>query len=121
MTARLEQDTALFLATREVLGASFLTHLDTIPLHMKASVLRYVMYGERQGGFLSALFSNDFVETFRRADDTNLRAMRTWAEFLYNAMPASPYRSYGSTKLYEDWITRGGVLGREREKQKEDQ
>jgi hypothetical protein len=104
----------VFLEAREVLGDIFMEDLARIPEHMKYSVLRYVLRGERQGHFLAALFSNDFVDIFRRADETNIRFMKIWAEFLHNAMPILPVRSYGSQKYYEAWIEQGGVLGREK-------
>ena len=82
---------------------------DSVPIHMRAAIQRYLEDGERCGGFLTALLSNDLTEAFARADDINLAAMHAWVRFLWNEAPID---SYGSPENFERWIERGG-LGQE--------
>ena len=61
---------------------------------MFESVYDYVTEGQRFGGFLTALFSNDLVEAFGRADDFNAASMHDWAKLLYNDVPRECWGSY---------------------------
>lgn len=73
-----------------------------VPDYMWGGVERYFVNRIRPGHFLTALFSNDLMEAFGRADDTNTANMRQWCQFLYNY---APRRSYGSPKNVHDWLT----------------
>jgi hypothetical protein len=57
------------------------------------AVERYFVIRIPPGGFLTALLSNDLMESFARADDENADNMRQWAMFLYNYAPQGSFRS----------------------------
>lgn len=86
--------------------------LNTLPLHMWASITDYILFGRPVGGFLMALLSNDLKETVARADDVNRDCLLTWVRFLVNDMPAD---SQGSPESVAEWMGRGGLIGRGRE------
>lgn len=69
------------------------------------SVERHVLYGYngQMGGFLTALFSNNLVDTFGKADSYNSAHLREWVQWLYNRVPA---RAWG--KDFQSWK---GLLG----------
>ena len=81
-----------------------------IPEHMHDGIIRWVMRGEPQGGFLMAVLANDFMEAASRADQANGESLKGWAMFLYNYTPRN---SWGSPEMVEAWAERGGVLGHE--------
>ena len=82
--------------------------LSKLPAHMVDSVIRYIDYGIPPGHFLTAVFSNQFVGAFHRADDTNIVYMKAWASFIYNDAPGN---SHGSPSHVRDWIKSGGLVG----------
>jgi hypothetical protein len=81
-----------------------------LPVHMRDSARLYIERGIPGGSFMTALFSNDLLGAFQRADDTNTAAMRSWASFLYNEAPRG---CYGSPEAVKDWIKQGGLSGSE--------
>lgn len=82
--------------------------LERIPEHMHGGVIRYIEHGIRPGHFLTALFSNDLMEAFGRADDVNTAAMRNWVLYIYNHVPVG---CHGSPERVAEWIKRGGLAG----------
>jgi hypothetical protein len=74
-----------------------------IPVPYMVEGMRYYM--ERapvmHGDFLIALLSNDLMEAFGRADDTNRAAMFEWCRWLYNEAPLG---SYGSKEAVRQWL-----------------
>ena len=72
-----------------------------IPPYMWGGVERYMVNRIPGGSFLTALFSNDLMEAFARADDENGENMRRYAQFLYNYAPRG---SYGSAANVRDWL-----------------
>ena len=97
---------------REALAAS-LTERG-IPGYMHEAVIDYIMTGRPVGNFLTALFSNDLMEAFGRADDNNQRCMLAYVKFLYNDVPMG---CRGSPEAVLAWLSVGGLRGvlRERE------
>ena len=81
-------------------------NLSNIPSHMHTPVREYVERGAPIGGFLAALFSNDFLGVYKHADDP--AAMFQWASFLYNEVPAG---CHGSPEAVEKWQKAGGLIG----------
>jgi hypothetical protein len=75
------------------------------------TVRLYIERGIPGGGFATALFENDLLGAFNKADLSNQRAMLAYAEFLYNEAPAE---SHGSPEKVSAWIKSGGLEGRER-------
>ena len=84
------------------------TGLDKIPEHMHEGVCAYILHGRRIGHFLTAVFSNNFVESVGRAGPENLAAMQGWASFLYWEMPPE---AWGSPEKVRAWQERGGLEG----------
>lgn len=82
---------------------------STLPSHMQESTRLYIEEGRISGDFLIAVFSNQLVESFGRADTVNQFAMFNWVEFLYNQAPAD---CWGSYKKIQHWAGRGGLVGR---------
>lgn len=72
-----------------------------IPPYMWGGIERYMVHRVQPGHFLMALFSNDLMEAFARADDENGANMRRYAQFLYNYAPRG---SYGSAAAVREWL-----------------
>lgn len=87
-------------------------HADwsVIPHHMRSGIRLYVMHGVPMGGFLTAIFANDFMEAAGRADGANRHALFGYAQFLYSSVPSSCKGSYAAI---EAWKARGGLFGQE--------
>lgn len=85
---------------------------------MHGGVLRYIEHGIRPGHFLTALFSNDLMESFGRADEANTAAMREWVGYIYNCAPVG---CHGSPTRVAEWIARGGLAGHPAEQGAEEQ
>jgi hypothetical protein len=73
-----------------------------VPAYMWDGVRRYMVERQLVGHFLTALFSNDLMEAFARADDENGANMRRWRQFLYNFTPRG---SWGSPAAVAAWAT----------------
>lgn len=81
-----------------------------IPDYMRDGIAGYVLRGEPIGDFLEAVFSNDLVRAYGRADQNNTEVMRDYAELLYNGCPMD---SWGSKEKVAAWQKAGGLAGRE--------
>ena len=73
-----------------------------IPRHMLYHVWDYVMTGHGIGDFLHALFSNELVETWGRADNNNQRAIGSWVMLVYNRVPCHCWGSRQHVKMWMD-------------------
>lgn len=82
--------------------------IANVPPHMHRAIVRYVILGEMPGDFLQAVLSNDLMESFARADDTNRLAMWHWCNFLHNFSPSECFRS--ETRMLA-WAEAGGAVG----------
>ena len=80
-----------------------------IPEHCRDGGRVYIEKGVRPGHFLEAVFSNKLVESFGRADYSNIEKMDAYARFLYNEAPSA---CWGSKERVEKWIQAGGLEGR---------
>lgn len=78
-----------------------------LPYHMQAGVRRYIERGIPTGGFLYAIFTNNFVRAFEKADDVNTAYMRTYAVMLHSA----PMGCWGSEEKVAEWQKKGGLVG----------
>lgn len=83
---------------------------NLLPAQLHGAAKRYIEYGISPGGFLTAAFSNDFVDAACRADIDNQqpRALKAIAHFILNEMPPA---SHGSRAAVNAWIARGGLRG----------
>ena len=79
---------------------------EDLPEHCRESVKKYIEKGKPVGGFLRAVFENNLVETFLKADDINKRCLISYVLFLYNDAPS---QCYGSREAYKRWVERGGL------------
>ena len=62
---------------------------EMLPEHMKEGTKLYIEQGIMGGDFMQALFENNLVKAFCRADSINQEAMSNWVDFLYNEAPRS--------------------------------
>lgn len=86
---------------------SYGINYDKVPVdYMRDSVCRYIEHGIEPGHFLMALFSNDLMEAFKRADDNNSAAMVKWVGFRYWEMPSA---SHGSPEKVRAWMAHRGL------------
>jgi hypothetical protein len=83
--------------------------LYLIPRHMCEGVTAYIETGRQVGDFLTAVFENDLVRAFGKADATNTAHMRQWAEFMYNYVLLE---CRGSPAKVKAWQERGGLGGK---------
>jgi len=76
-------------------------NFSMLPQHMRGGARRYIESGILGGGsFLEAVFENNLVEAFGRADDINIAAMRQWAQFLYGECPLPCWGSKEKVRLW---------------------
>jgi hypothetical protein len=68
---------------------------------MVPAIKRYVENRIETGAFLHALFSNDLMGTFSRADETNGSLIREWVIWMWNDMP---FHMVGSREKVEAWL-----------------
>jgi len=82
---------------------------DKIPVHMREATRGYIEEGHKYiGHFLPALFSNNLVETYGKADDINKAALSDWLDFLHWEAPAP---CWGSKEKVAKWQESGGLNG----------
>ena len=72
------------------------------------SLVRYIERGYPVGGFLTAVLTNNLVESYGRADSRNIEVLRAYVSFLYNNCPTG---CWGSREKVDAWIAKGGLLG----------
>lgn len=80
---------------------------NRIPYHMRDGIVDYIMDGRETGGFLRAVFCNQFVQSFQRADVANLKVLDRYVRLLMDV----PSPCQGSEREYEEWIKVGGLRG----------
>ena len=68
---------------------------------MVPAIKRYVENHIEPGHFLTALFSNDLMRTFARADETNGSLIREWVVWMWNDMPPN---MVGSKEYVKAWV-----------------
>lgn len=79
-----------------------------IPAKMRGGIRRYLIDYIEPGSFLKAVFANDFVSVFARADDDNRDVLFAYANFLYNKLPGrGPNSPWGSYEVVESWLLEG--------------
>jgi hypothetical protein len=93
-------------AASAAMGAPTDRDYQTIPVHCRAGLKRYIESGVRTGDFLEALLSNDLRGTFERADALNVQCIKHYLVFLYNFAPS---KCWGSPDRYKEWIAAKGL------------
>lgn len=76
---------------------------DLLPEHIRGGVRRYVEEGIIPGDFLQAVIRNDLMESFSRADETNIARMFDIVSFFYNETPNA---CWGSEEKMLSWMKR---------------
>lgn len=79
-----------------------------IPTHMHESIVLYVRHGIHPGGFLTAVLSNDLMESVGRADVHNISSLPAYGRLLWNNLPPT---SWGSPDDVKAWVKSGGAIG----------
>jgi hypothetical protein len=78
--------------------------LSKLPEHMQRPLRLWIEQGfphpRMMGAFLKALLQNNLVGTYHTADDTNLKNIPAFVNFLYNYAPTE---SWGSSESLEKW------------------
>ena len=77
--------------------------VSALPQHMQGAVKRYLNDGIMPGDLLTAALENNLVRSYGLADETNLTAMRTWAEWLWMECPG---QAWGSPERVREWAVR---------------
>jgi len=77
-----------------------------IPEYMLDGFILYILQGVPPGGFLTAVLYNDLIDSYSKADSTNIDAIPNYVRFLYNHAPAS---CFGSPEKVSDWIKHNGL------------
>lgn len=72
-----------------------------IPDRMMKALRAYTERHQPVGDFLQAVISNNLMEAFGRADDTNIELLGVYTAWLYNEAPG---RCHGSRERYRAWI-----------------
>lgn len=85
-----------------------MAQISDLPRYMQDSVWGYIQYGRPIGDFLTAVFSNDLVGAYSRADEANAAAMRDYASFLYSEAPRG---CWGSAEAVQRWQFHSGLRG----------
>ena len=83
-----------------------------VPENMHDSIIRYILFGTHPGGFFRAVLANDLMESARRADPDDLKALPAFAHFLHNY---TYIEMYGSLEKMKHWMEIGGLHGLQRE------
>jgi len=74
---------------------------EKLPEHIRGGVKRYIEDGILPGSFLIAVICNKLIDSFLRADDTNLESMIDIVDFFYNEAPSE---CHGSEEKMQLWI-----------------
>ena len=72
-----------------------------IPMHTRQSILDYVNHHIPIGSFLEAVFTNDLMHAFGRADEKNRAALFEICSYIYNH---TPHDCHGSHKIVNHWL-----------------
>ena len=71
-----------------------------IPADMTTIIVDYLVDGRPMGHFLLALFSNDLVVTYARADKANRALIPVYVDMLHNDIPDA---AWGSEAIVHSW------------------
>lgn len=73
-------------------------------LLVQAALVRHIVERRPTGHFVTALLSNNLLETVNRADDENILAVRALVTWLYNDAPGP---CWGSPEKVKAWLAEG--------------
>ena len=81
-----------------------------VPEYMRPGIILYIEDGIIPGGFLEAVFANDFLRACQMADETNKQLIHRYGELLLYC----PSQAYGSYRNVQLWNKMGGMNGAKR-------
>ena len=73
---------------------------NLIPIQIKESLQRYVVYGLDCGHFVEAVLRNDLIDAITRADAENLRLIHQIIIYCLNALPST---CWGTPEKVAEW------------------
>lgn len=88
----------------ESILAEIETGLETVPVHLRGGLKRYLADRVRPGHFLCALLCNDLADAVLRADPDSLAGLRDLLLFLHNWAPGP---AHGSPEKFDAWLAGG--------------
>ena len=92
-------------------------YLDKVGNNLLKDIIGYIDYGREPGGFLTAVFSNNLMNTIHKADGSiDMKIIHNIVRWLYNVPPDS---AWGSKTAVNRWIKGRGLHGRWCENNKE--
>ena len=71
-----------------------------VPHHDRDGIIAYIETGRPLGGFLNAVFCNDLMAAYGRADSENQAAMQTIVTWIYNFAPSDCHGSPERVNYY---------------------
>lgn len=77
-----------------------------IPENMMKSLKSYIENGDKVGGFLTAILTNDLFGAVARADMTNKPIIPNYVNFL---VWESPYNCHGNDECVKNWQIKKGL------------
>lgn len=72
----------------------------SVPVHIRDSIVHYILSGRYVGGFLSAVISNDLKGAVMLADDKNIEALPEIVGYFYEWAPGT---CWGSPEALKKW------------------
>jgi len=82
---------------------------ELLPEHIRGGMQRYLENGIAPGGFCLAVLCNNLIESFKRADQTNEKALPEIAAWVYSVCPSD---AWGSQFVVDMWMKSGGFEGK---------
>ena len=90
---------------KETTEADFLSY--QLPRSTWPAMRRYLFSGVEPGHFLTAVLTNNLLDSCNRADDENILLLPNYIKFLYNCVPGN---AWGSAEAVTAWIENRGFM-----------
>jgi len=74
---------------------------SSVPGHMHAKIVAYIVEHREQGSFLMAVVANNLKGAVAFADDINKPMLPAFVEFFYNHAPS---QCWGSPEKVHEWL-----------------
>lgn len=74
--------------------------VESIPSHIKESILNYVKYGWEPGGFVTSCLANNLWRAVQTADVYNITKLRAITYFIYEHVPPQACGAYHKVEKY---------------------
>lgn len=75
---------------------------ESVPEHMHAGIINWIVYGIRPGDFLNAVIENNLALAVMHADPINYANLKALVGFFHNEAPASCYGGPENVKRWEE-------------------